>query len=158
TVRFRHQDEVTHTVFSGDGKTLIAGDFSGALVFWDVTTGKELRRFRAHHGVIHALALAPDGKTLAAAGARHIRLWDGPGRPVRAWKTPQNSVLGLLFSADGKTLASRAYDPAICLWDPATGEKKGELKGHRGEVWAFAFSPDGRQLASCSRGDNVVRV
>jgi WD40 repeat protein len=159
TVRFRHQDFVTHAVFSRDGKALIAGDASGLIVFWDVATGKELRRFRAHHGSINTLAVSPDGKALAAASGKDIRLWDtDTGRLVREWKTSQVDVQEFLFSPDGKTLATRAYEPVICLWGPATGEKRHELKGHRGVVGAFAFSPDGKQLASCSWEENVVRI
>jgi RNA polymerase sigma factor (sigma-70 family) len=159
TVRFRHKDFVRHAVFSADGKALIAGDASGMTVFWDAATGKELRRFQAHHGSIDALAVSPNGKTLAAAGGRDIRLLDViTGRLVREWKTSQVDVHGLLFSPDGKTLATRAYEPVIGLWDAATGEKRHELKGHRGVVGAFAFSPDGKELASCSWEDNVIRV
>jgi WD40 repeat protein len=64
----------------------------------------------------------------------------------------------LVFSPDSKTLASHAYDNLIHLWDSATGEKRHELKGHRGQVNGFSFSPDGKQLASCSWQDNVVRL
>jgi RNA polymerase sigma factor (sigma-70 family) len=159
TVRFRHQDFVTHAVFSRDGKALIAGDASGLIVVWDAATGKELRRIRAYHGSINTLAVSPDGKALAAAGGKDIRLWDTEtGRLVREWKTSQADVHEFLFSPDGKTLATRGYEPVICLWGPATGEKRHELKGHRGVVGAFAFSPDGKQLASCSWEENVVRI
>jgi RNA polymerase sigma factor (sigma-70 family) len=157
TVRFRHKDGVGHAVFSRDGKTLIAGErFSGQIVFWDAATGKELRRFQAER-LICSLAVSPDGKTLAGACSDNIRLWDiATSKLLRGWKSPQ--MRSLVFSPDGKTLASHAYDDLIYLWNPATGEKRHELKGHRGRVSAFAFSPDGKQLASCSQEDNVVRL
>jgi RNA polymerase sigma factor (sigma-70 family) len=159
TMRFRHEDFVRHAIFSADGKALIAGDINGLIVFWDAATGKELRRFQAHHGSIDALAVSPDGKILAAAGGRDIRLLDVvTGRLVRGWKTSQVDVHELIFSPDSKTLATRAYEPVVCLWDVATGAKRHELKGHRGVVGAFAFSPDSKELASCSWEDNVIRV
>lgn len=157
TVRFRHKDGITHAVFSGDGKTLIAGDRGGPLIFWDAATGKELRRIAVPFDSVCCLAISPDGKTLAAGCFRKMLLWDlATGQLLRAWEPPQ--MRSLRFSPDGKTLASHAYDGLIYLWDIATGEKQHELKGHPGQVNALAFSPDGKQLASCSWGDSVVRL
>jgi RNA polymerase sigma factor (sigma-70 family) len=157
TLRFRHKFDVTHAVFSRDGKALIAADRTGLILFWDAETGKELRRILTLDDPALALAVSPDGKTLAAACHRSMRLWDlAAGKLLRRWTSPQ--MRSLLFSPDGKTLASHGYDSSVYLWGPATGEKRHELKGHRGAVAAFAFSPDGAQLASCSWEDNVVRL
>jgi RNA polymerase sigma factor (sigma-70 family) len=157
TLRFRHKFDVTHAVFSRDGKALIAADRTGLVLFWDVETGKELRRIPTLYDPALVLAVSPDGKTLAAACHSSMRLWGlATGKLLRQWKSPQ--MRSLLFSPDGKTLASHGYDGVIHLWAPEGGEKRHELKGHRGSVSAFAFSPDGKQLASVSWGDSVVRV
>jgi WD40 repeat protein len=157
TLRFRHKFDVTHAVFSRDGKALIAADRTGLILFWDVQTGKELRRIPTVDDTALGLAVSPDGKTLAVAGTRRMRLWDlATGKLLRQWSPPQ--MRSLLFSPDGKTLASHGYDGVIHLWAPESGEKRHELKGHRDSVSAFAFSPDGKQLASASWGDSVVRV
>ena len=41
------------------------------------------------------------------------------------------------------------------LWDTETGEHKGTLTGHAGDIVSVAFSPDGKMLASGS-GDGTV--
>src|SRR5262249_54580914 len=45
---------------------------------------------------------------------------------------------------------------AVQLWDVATGKHKATLQGHRGAVWAVAFSPDGQTVATGGL-DRMVR-
>src|SRR5262245_66026970 len=44
TVRWRHGGAGAAIAYSPDGKTLVSGGWHGTLRFWDVASGKELRR------------------------------------------------------------------------------------------------------------------
>src|SRR5262249_8349907 len=59
-------------------------------------------------------------------------------------------VGALVFSPDGKTLATAGADNVVRLWNVATGETSTTLKGHEDYVCAVAFSPDGKTLATGS--------
>src|SRR4051812_2790536 len=55
----------------------------------------------------------------------------------------QDSVNSVVFSPDGKFLASGSYDKTVRLWDLATGREIRTFRNHRKSVQSVAFSPDG---------------
>jgi WD40 repeat protein len=116
----------------------------------------------ARPGDISALALSPDGRTLATV-SHHKR----PSIELR--NTSDGSLLApplnghenwvdwLAFSPDGNLLASAGWkDGSLGIWDVA--KRKGVmLRAHNGSVIKLAFSPDGITLATCG-SDNAVRL
>src|SRR5262249_15262191 len=105
---------------------------------------------------VFALAFAPDGKALAAAGGRPgggappVRGYDpATGRQTAACVGHQGQGDPPAFPPDGKTLASAGRGPdGVRLWDPATGRQRAALAGHRYDIHSLAFAPDGKTLAS----------
>jgi hypothetical protein len=109
------------------------------------------RRFR-----VNALALSPDGTTLATGGwegADHsICLWDiHTHRLRRSLAGHRDGVSSIAFSPRGDLMVSGSYDKTVMLWDTHTGRLKwtsGDKCGlvHKyGLVQSVAFSPDGRK-------------
>jgi WD40 repeat protein len=106
---------------------------------------------RGDQGGVRAIALSPDGRTLASADfAGTIRLWDIQarvplGEPLQAHT---DEIWSVAFSPDGQTLASASLDGTVRLWNVRDGQAIGDpLSSDVGRVRSVAFSPDGRTLA-----------
>jgi RNA polymerase sigma factor (sigma-70 family) len=155
-----HGDTVRSLAFAADGKTLVSGGHDHTVRFWDVTTGKELRRFD-EPDMVMAVALTPDGKTLATTSFHSpdaqwtVRLRDAAtGREQRNFKA-NVPVFHLSFSPDGKTLVALAPHnggqptSTIYLCEAATGKVR-QITGQPPFLYSAAFSPDGEALATGS--------
>jgi WD40 repeat protein len=80
------------------------------------------------------------------------------GVKERASLTGHTSAVGcVVFSPDGKTLATASADKTVKVWDSRAGEVKHTLRGHVGQVSSVAFSPDGKTLAS-GGWDSTIRL
>jgi WD40 repeat protein len=66
------------------------------------------------------------------------------------------SVSDLMFTPDGKTLVSAAYDGTIRFWEPNTGRELRRLAGHQSFAH-LALSSDGKLLVS-GGADATVRL
>jgi WD40 repeat protein len=123
-----------------------------------------------HREEVLAVALSPDGHTLASAGGSwasadrpgEVYLWDvRHGTRLRTLQGHTGAVLGLAFSPDGTLLATASLDGTVRLWDVAEGKERKRLEGHAGEVRGVAFRPDGKLLASGGgreKGPGEVKV
>lgn len=113
-----HTQQIRALVFFTDSQTLASGG-GNEIRLWDVNTGDLTGTLNAVENVT-ALAVSPDGKTLASGSeAGLIQIWKSdPDYQIQATlKGHQASVGVLMFSPDGKTLASGSYDGTILLWD-----------------------------------------
>lgn len=101
-------------VFSADGRHLAVARPDDVLL-WDARTGRQGRRFPMRDGGRSLVWLAPNGKTMAAAGdLGDIVWWSTPtGKVQRRWgffngkKPPRNEgpfAKPLIFSSDGQTV------------------------------------------------------
>jgi WD40 repeat protein len=137
---------------------------------WSVAGGEPQGTYepgKGEAGRLMALAVSPDGKTLAVGGSSPftgiapgmIWLWDLPSGRLRSRLLHEEGgeVVSLAFSPDGKTLASGSQaDGGVWLWDLATGKPRHQL-AVSGVVWAVAFAPDGKTLAS-GGSDHTIRL
>jgi hypothetical protein len=124
---------------------------------WDTATGKERTQFGGTRG---AVALAPDGKTLAAAAAPDddtlLVLDVTTGKELWQMQLPRGCRT-VTFSPDGRTLFAAGFRGPIRVWDAATGKNLPPLGKEEEDITRLAFSRDGRSLA-VAKGDGTIDV
>ena len=85
-------------------------------------------------------------------------LWRvGSRKPRAKLKGHTNNIRKVLFSPDGRTLASADDNGVIRLWDPAAGHSRATCKGHTNGLVSLAFSADGSLLASAG-ADGTIKL
>src|SRR5262249_31201577 len=94
---------VNALAFSPHGGRLVVGDSSGHVWLWNVSTGREVSRWRAHEPPIMGLALSPDDRLIATSSYadRAVRLWDAITGGSRGALRFPTGVAAVAFSPDG---------------------------------------------------------
>ncbi|MFP4004161.1 MAG: WD40 repeat domain-containing protein [Alphaproteobacteria bacterium] len=84
-------------------------------------------------------------------------IWDAAtGRLLRILKGHTAGMNSVLFSPDGRRLATALNDGTVRIWDVETGRVLAVLAGHGRGADVHAFSPGGRRLVT--DGSNGARL
>lgn len=148
-------EAVRAVAYAADGSLLAAaGGIPGRRGEIAVRGGKI---FAGHSDCIYALAVSPDGKTLATASYdKLIKLWDAAaGTEIRTLKDHIDAVYALAYTPDGKRLVSASADRTVKVWNPATGERLYSMGEATDGLNTVAVSPDGRLVAAGGLDKNV---
>jgi WD40 repeat protein/serine/threonine protein kinase len=127
---------------------------------WDVTTGREIRRWQlTGGGNLWKSAISPDGHwffLLAGDGTARLRhSATGQDRPLGL---DLEQISGSGFSSDGRWLAVVSVLGVSQLWDTATTRMRAEVHGFLQGTHSVAFSPDGQRLAIGSNGREAIKL
>ncbi len=115
-----HADAVNAVVLLRDGRAATAGA-DGRIAIWTAGNAQPDAVLEGHSAPIVALAVSPDGATLASASwDQTVRLWPLAGGSARVLEGHTQNVNGVAFEPDGRALVSVSYDQSVRIW-PLSG-------------------------------------
>lgn len=106
---------------------------------------------------VRAVALSPDGSTLAVAYAERIRLIDTVQSARSNEVVRKQPVTALAFSGDGQQLAWGETNGVVTVWDRRSLAAV-TLRGHSTSILEIIFSPDGKLMATRAKGEGMARL
>lgn len=168
-----HVDRVSSIAFSPNGEYVASTSIDRSIWLWDLTTGRSKILFSVESDLqpIQNQALSfgnpgsgimfsPNGEFIAGYIDDHhdhqVRLWDAKTNCSLGTLTHSHCIMTVVFSHDGRLIASSSLDGAVRIWDPRTAKLCGILtqveSGYSPGISPFAFSPDGQSIACISHG------
>ncbi|HEY5911396.1 MAG TPA: serine/threonine-protein kinase [Verrucomicrobiae bacterium] len=138
---------------------LILNNHTNKVAVWRTSGWERVPLAEAQERGIHAFALSPNERHLAAGYADGtVSIWSFPaGQPETSWRPHRAAVMGVTFSPDNRLVVSTSSDGMVRLRDVGAQREVITFRGHNGSAWGVAFSPDGRRLATGggAQGDAV---
>jgi WD40 repeat protein len=163
TILVGHESWVRDFAFLQDGKTVVACDYAGRIVWWPMADSvpQSIRSVDAHEGWVRCIAISPDGNTLATGGNDNlVKLWDAnTGKAIRQFKGHVRHVYSVFFHPTQNTLLTGDLMGNVKQWALATGKEMHAFdakamhkydptfRADYGGVRSIDLSPDGKQLA-----------
>jgi WD40 repeat protein len=144
---------LNRVAFSRDGKQALAA--GGAVIWYDLETGREVRRTLELQFARQGLALSPDGRYFLT-GHQHdrlVRLGEvATGKDVRTFTGHGPGVHAVAFSPDGERIVSGGDDRTLRLWEVKSGKELRRCDGVTASVRCAAFTPDGKGVLAGQSG------
>jgi WD40 repeat protein len=113
--------EVVGVVPAKSGDVVYLGGLNGKVWAWDLKSkdGGNREMTVDEEGNLSAIALSPDGQSLATAGLDGtVRIWDPEtGERLLSLVGHAREVKALAFRPDGKALASGSLDGTVRIWE-----------------------------------------
>lgn len=138
--------------WSADGSRLATASADSTLKLWNAADGTLLHKVSAYATSVHLLP-GNAGAIVGDTASLSTYQWaDGK-------RTASHDISGVVppIWNPGRPVVTGVQTPSLSLWDPATGHLKVKLDAHASSISAFAFSPDGKSIATASH-DKTVRV
>jgi serine/threonine protein kinase/WD40 repeat protein len=157
-----HDGPTTECVLYPDGNTVATAGEDGLVHVWDIAGRRRVKTIEPRIGEIHAMAISPDGTTLAVGGKPTImtlafaliHLIDTEtGKHKGTCQRHITTIESIEFSPDGKLIAAGSRNEHVKI-STVTGEHLHTIdNSHRNH--SISFSPDSKHIATCASEETL---
>src|SRR5262249_25671725 len=154
----RHVAGVSEAVFTPDGRLVVTAAFQQGMTVWDATTSEVILKSPINE-TVHDVACSSDGRWIAAAVDRGIRIWDTQaGRLSPLLESGMRLGLRRLQFSDDSTRVLAFSGSGARVWDVSSQIALTPVLTH-GDFWVFGarLRPRGDSVISNGRG-GLARV
>jgi WD40 repeat protein/Tfp pilus assembly protein PilF len=135
--------------FRPDGLELALGRPDDSIVFYELPSGRLVRRWTERRGSVNFLAYSPDGSRLVFQGGDIAKVVaSDSGRLLATLSHPAHTNHFVWNPRRPNILAAACDDNVIYIWDVDTGKQTMALKGETYNGIIIAYHPNGELLAS----------
>ncbi len=138
----------------GKGESTDTLGLPGVAKVWDLSNGAVVWEAADPDTPFFGLAYHPKGGSIAISGGKRGRAGEVQVRESESGEQTlvihghSTHIFKVIFSPDGKRLATAGRESVVRIWDYPSGLEAMSLRGHSGDVMGIAYSPEGRRLAS----------
>jgi WD40 repeat protein len=141
--------------YSRDGRSLLLATAQRGAVLCDLGSTEPQVSFL--QGGCRSADLSADGRTIAAAEAKNIQLYDTTTGQRRATLSGHKGLVwSVAISPDGQFVLSGAKDGTVCLWELSSGRLLASYDWDIGTIQYVAFAPDGMTAAVAGHTGTVI--
>ncbi|HSB09200.1 MAG TPA: WD40 repeat domain-containing protein, partial [Blastocatellia bacterium] len=158
-LRAVHAGGVRRCDYSPSNRRIVTASWDGTLKVWDTETGAEAASFAEHRLPVSSCRYSPDGRWIVSGsgflGGGSLEMWDAE-TGSRVASLAEGEINDCVNAPSGEMIVSVSEDGSLTMTDPTWKVRMGKLSGHSDSIFACAFSPDGRQIASSSWDQTTV--
>ncbi|MEG3435914.1 AAA-like domain-containing protein [Pannus brasiliensis CCIBt3594] len=141
------------------GSTVAIATKDGQISLLD-SRGKTLHSFPSEMSSIYSLAFSPDGRAIAAVGRKgKVKIWNRQGKSRTEFLASPVPLYSVAFTPDSRQLVTGSSDGRVQRWDWQSDPPRSidSFRADTNIIYDIALSPDGKKIASASRGTVKIR-